>query len=123
MKFSSFFNIIEDSKDLLDFFEQVDNRDQLISRFERLKRQAPDEFLLCLEGLRASITAAMDDTLEMSAALDDDDVDDLVDKEIEALQSQIEADSDESEVPATPAEQNSPAVPAEEKVKIGETAG
>lgn len=75
MKVSSFFNLIVDGSDLLDFFQKVDTSEQLVSRLERLKRDAPDELLSCIVGLRASIATALDDTLEMSAVLDEPDND------------------------------------------------
>jgi hypothetical protein len=78
MKFKSLFNMSADVTDLLSFFEDVESPEQLISRLERLKRGSAEEMMTCIEGLRHSLTAAMDDTLEMSASLDDDD-DDLDD--------------------------------------------
>jgi hypothetical protein len=73
MKVSSFFNLITDGNDVLEFFDRVETVDQLVSRLERLKRQGGEELLLCLDGLRASITKALDDTLEMNAAPFDDE--------------------------------------------------
>ncbi len=95
MQIKSLFNLISDSKDLLDLFTSVNDDEQLVSRLERLKRhvidcskqQEPSDLLLCIEGLRASVGAALDDTLEMSASLDDgddefeEDLDKLVDSE------------------------------------------
>jgi len=75
VKVSSFFNLIVDGSDLLDFFQKVDTSEQLVSRLERLKREAPDELLSCIIGMRASIATALDDTLEMSAVLDEPDND------------------------------------------------
>jgi hypothetical protein len=68
MKVSSLFNIVADGNDVLEFFDRVETVDQLISRLERLKRQGAEELLLCLDGLRSSITKALDDTLEMNSA-------------------------------------------------------
>ena len=85
MQIKSLFNLISDGKDLLDLFTGVEDDEQLVSRLERIKRhvidaskqQEPSDLLLCLEGLRNSIGSALDDTLEMSASLDDDDKDPL----------------------------------------------
>jgi hypothetical protein len=71
MKVSSLFDLLTDARDLLDFFEEVDSREQLVTRLDRLKRNHTDEFLECIEGLRSSITETLGDTLEMSAVLDD----------------------------------------------------
>lgn len=110
MKISSLFDLITDGRDLLDFFEGVDTKEQLVSRLERLKRQAPDEILECVEGLRTSVAAALADTLEMSAVLDDEEETDLgIDTELD----QIAKDEEDAEVenpnPQTP--------PATEKPK------
>jgi len=86
MKVSSLFNIIADANDVLDFFINVETTEQLVSRLERLKRQGSDDLLACVEGLRGSVSEALDDTLEMSASLDDDDDDDLLtDAELDSL--------------------------------------
>lgn len=72
MKISSLFDLVEDAKDVLSYFEGVENREQMVSVLERLKRQDNPETLLdCLFSLSASINRAMNDTLEMSAVLDD----------------------------------------------------
>ena len=116
MKFKSLFHLVEDAKDLLDYLEGVDNRDQLISRLERLKRQGTDDLLACIEGLRASVTDALDDTLEMSATLDED-ISDNIDEEINLLESQID-EAGNTEEEAIP-----PATDEVEKDKIVEPAG
>jgi hypothetical protein len=71
MKMASLFNMITDASDLLDLFDGVDTTDQLISRLDRLKRQGKEEMLACIEGLRSSIAAALDDTLEMNGSIDE----------------------------------------------------
>jgi len=116
MKFKSLFHLVEDAKDLLDYLEGVGNRDQLVSRLERLKREGADDLLACVEGLRASVTDALDDTLEMSAALDDEDVSDNIDEEITLLESQIDEAGKSEEDPISPATDEG------EKVKIVEPA-
>ena len=103
MKFKSLFHLVEDAKDLLDYLEGVDNRDQLISRLERLKRQGTDDLLACIEGLRASVTDALDDTIEMSGTLDDDDLSEGIDEEISQLEAQIDEAGKSEEEPISPA--------------------
>jgi hypothetical protein len=92
MKISSLFDMVTDANDVLDFFDRVDSPEQLVSRLERLKRQGTTELFACLEGLRSSVTAALNDTLEMSASLDepelDDDSDLSIDKELANLESE-----------------------------------
>jgi hypothetical protein len=107
MKIGNLFNLITDVKDLLDLFTGVYDKDQLVSRLDRLKRQAPDDFLACVEGLRVDVTAALDDTIEMSPSLNDDDVSDDIDAEIEALQKLNVAEDTNSAATATaPVEKN-----------------
>ena len=105
MKIANVFNLITDARDLLDLFTGVYERDQLVSRLDRLKRQAPDDMLACIEGLRADVTAALDDTIEMSPSLDADDVTDSIDAEIDALEKMTAAeDANSAKINATPEE-------------------
>ena len=103
MKFKSLFNIVEDARDLLEYLEGVDTRDQLVSRLERRKRQGTDDLLACVEGLRASVADALDDVLEMSPALDEEEVSDAIDNEIKLLESQIDEAGKSQEDPISPA--------------------
>ena len=63
--------------------------EQLRSRLRRLGQLEAEELLVCLDGLRASVASALDDTLEMSPDLDDKDAsgldETLSDAEIENL--------------------------------------
>jgi hypothetical protein len=79
MKIASLFDLINDSRDVLDFFERVESTEQLITRLDRLKRQGTDDMLMCLDSLRHSIDTLLADTLEMSPSLGDepDDDDDM----------------------------------------------
>jgi hypothetical protein len=70
MKLSSIVNLAVDAQDVLDLFDSVDNVDQLRGRLRRLSQIEADDLLTCLQGLQASVTAALDDTLEMNADLD-----------------------------------------------------
>jgi hypothetical protein len=98
VKVSSFFNLIVDGSDLLDFFQKVDTSEQLVSRLERLKREAPDELLSCIVGLRASIATALDDTLEMSAVLDEPDNDNTdLDSELASLEDLDPREAEEND--------------------------
>lgn len=67
MQVGKLLDLITDTRDILEFFDGVDNRDQLVSRLERLKRQGTDDLYANIEGLRVSLTAMLSDTLEMSA--------------------------------------------------------
>lgn len=112
MKVSSLFNLIVDSSDLLDYFQKVDSAEQLVSRLERLKRETPDELLSCIVGLRASISTALNDTLEMSAVLDepDDDNTDL-DSELASLDGEDKVDEIQNPVESDPAKDSNNAMP------------
>ena len=67
MKISSLFTVMTDANDILDFFENVNTTDQLVSRLERLKQQpGRTNLLACLDSLRASVYELLDDTLEVS---------------------------------------------------------
>jgi hypothetical protein len=110
VKVSSFFNLIVDGSDLLDFFQKVDTSEQLVSRLERLKREAPDELLSCIVGMRASIATALDDTLEMSAVLDEPDNDNPdLDSELASLEENDGEMQNPAEMP--PAKDSNNAVP------------
>ena len=80
MKVSSLFDLITDSRDLVQFFDGVDSKEQLVSRLERLKRMDVEDLYACIEGLRATITKTLDDTLEMTAVLDEEEPDTLPDE-------------------------------------------
>jgi hypothetical protein len=110
VKVSSLFNLIVDSSDLLDFFQKVDSSEQLVSRLERLKREAPDELLSCIVGLRTSISTALNDTLEMSAVLDEPDESDL-DSELASLDGDDKGDEMQNTAEPPPAEDPNNAVP------------
>lgn len=83
MKVSSFFDLITDGKDLVEFFEGVDTPDQLISRLEHLKHRDTDDLLASIDSLRTSITGALTDTLEMSSTVEDEDLES--DPDLDAL--------------------------------------
>lgn len=68
MKIRSLFDMIQDSRDVADFFENVETTDQMVSRLERIKRQGAEELLACIEALRISVDSALEDTLEMAAS-------------------------------------------------------
>ncbi len=110
MQVGHLFDLITDAKDLTDFFEQVDTRDQLVARLDLLKRKGTEDFLACLDGLRVSITKILSDTLEMSASLDDEEpeVDDVVsdgddiDRTLEALGRELQENPSVAETPETP---------------------
>lgn len=105
MRLASLFNLVQDAQDLLDLFgERTENVEQLRSRLRRLGQLEAEELLVCLDGLRASVSSALDDTLEMSPDLDPREEvgldDSLSDAEIENLAGEQE----ERQNPDTPAE-------------------
>jgi hypothetical protein len=90
MRLASLFDLVRDAQDILDLFgERTENVEQLRSRLRRLGQLEAEELLVCLDGLRASVASALDDTLEMSPDLDDKDAsrldETLSDAEIENL--------------------------------------
>ena len=98
MKVSSLFNMVTDLSDMLDFFEGVETTDQLISRLDRLKRQA-DHLLDCIYAAKSSAATFLDDTLEISPLNEPDEEDSLtgdlgVDDELESLASEEKQNPD-----------------------------
>jgi hypothetical protein len=96
MKIGNLFDLLTDARDVLEFFEGCHNREQLVSRLERLKRQGSDELMDCIDGLRVTLDRTFEDTLEMSASLDEKDEgeiagDEAIDKELEDLVKNLEA--------------------------------
>jgi hypothetical protein len=110
MKLSSIFNIAVDAQDVLDLFDGVDNVDQLRGRLRRLSQIEADDLLTCLQGLQSSVTAALNDTLEMNADLDSSDdelpgkTDLLEEKELVNLASDDLPGEDQSPEPPAPVE-------------------
>jgi hypothetical protein len=106
MKVSSLFNMATDLSDMLDFFEGVETTDQLISRLDRLKRQA-DHLLDCIYAAKSSAATFLDDTLEISPLNEPDEEDSLtgdlgVDDELESLAA--EEKQNPAETPAQESE-------------------
>lgn len=67
MKVRHLLELIQDAKYLTDFFEGVESPEQMVSALERLKkREAPEEFLACVQSLKISCDQILEDTLEMS---------------------------------------------------------
>jgi|SRR5271157_5236844 len=97
MKMSSFFNLATDLNDLLDFFYEVESREQLVSRLERLKRQ-PGELLATIQGGRGSIVSAMNDTLEMNSSFEEPEIES--DPELDAQLDALVAEKPNSEEPS-----------------------
>jgi spore cortex formation protein SpoVR/YcgB (stage V sporulation) len=96
MKIGNLFDLLTDARDILEFFEECHNREQLVSRLERLKRQGSEELMECIDGLRVSVDRTFEDTLEMSASLDEKEEeeiagDEAVDKELEDLVKNLDA--------------------------------
>jgi hypothetical protein len=107
MKVSSLFNIITDAQDLLDLFDGVTNVDQLRGRLRRLSQIEADDLLTCLDGLQTSVSAALNDTLEISPDLEDPE-DALTDPE-----PLLENEPDSTEEPETLATDQTSASPSD----------
>jgi hypothetical protein len=76
MKVGNLLALMNDAADLLDLFEGVEDRDQLVSRLEVLKRKGADDVLACVAGLRHSVHTMNNDVLEMGSTVDLSDVED-----------------------------------------------
>lgn len=87
MKISGLFSLLTSTTGLLDFFEGVDTEEQLISRLERLKRQAPDALLDSIYDARSAVTEVFDDTIETTSTVEGEDMelDTMEDEELEKL--------------------------------------
>lgn len=64
---------MSDAQDVLSYFANVENPQQLVSRLERLKRQAPEELLEDLFALKTSIEAAFAAHIELGGSLSSED--------------------------------------------------
>lgn len=110
MKISSLFNLVTDAQDILDLFDGITTTDQLRSRLGRVRQLEAEDLLACLDSMRASVTSALDDTLEMSPELesvsDGGELDEsLSDDDLERLASEPETNSgspDERQNPNSP---------------------
>ena len=51
MKIQSLFDLLQDAQDLLSFFDGVTNKNQMISRLETLKRQAPENLFDTIDAM------------------------------------------------------------------------
>lgn len=84
MQVGNLLNLMNDAGDLLEIFEGVDNREQLISRLEMLKRKGTDDLLTDLSGLRHSLQTLANDVLEVGTSiLEPGDLPDSSDADLE----------------------------------------
>jgi hypothetical protein len=111
MKLSSLINLAVDAQDVLDLFDGIVNVDQLRGRLRRVSQIEADDLLTCLHGLQSSVTAALNDTLEMNADLDSPE-DELLgastlpaDQELESLDKEDLPGEDQSPEPPTATEE------------------
>jgi hypothetical protein len=103
MKISSLFDLVEDSKDILDFFEHVTTREQLVSTLERLKHQDTELLLDCLTSLNVSINRALNDTIgDLSPIVDDEEPEDDTDLEAELakIAGSVQEEDDKKQNPS-----------------------
>jgi hypothetical protein len=77
MKIGSLFDVVRRANDLCEYFDGVDNSEQMVSRLERLKKAAPSDLTDDIKALRDSVSALLDDTMEMGRSVDDTDEDEL----------------------------------------------
>lgn len=73
MKISSLFNVIRNATDLAEYFDGVETSEQMVSQLERLKKSSSEEFLDDIKALKNSVSALLDDTMEMGRSIDDDE--------------------------------------------------
>jgi len=82
MKVSSLLGVYNSARNLLDFFEDVQTVEQLVSRLERLKKTKQEELLDSIDDLREAAVVLADDTFEMGGSstddLEEDESDDLL---------------------------------------------
>jgi len=100
MRIGTLFDLFTDAKDLCALFENVETKDQLVSRLEVLKHKDTDELLGCLAGTRASLDHMYKETFEMSATVSEGEIEDLTegDDEIDQVLSDVEREfPDESQ--------------------------
>jgi hypothetical protein len=89
MQIKQVFNLLHDSQDLLEFFEGVEDANQLASRLNRLKQgSAPLDLLDTIQALRLSLSEAFNAQIELGGLLSDDNetydpIDDDLLKQIE----------------------------------------
>lgn len=96
MKIKSLFDLVQDSRDIVDSFENVTSVEQMVSRLERIKRTEAADFLVLIDALKISLQGILHDTLEIgSSEMDDDEgedgeleMDGLSDEEIASLESE-----------------------------------
>jgi len=77
MKIRSLFELVSDSKDIADFFENVESPEQMVSALERIKKREVVDFLTCIQTLRISLEQLVEDTLEMSGFEPEEDEEEL----------------------------------------------
>lgn len=73
MKIQELFDLLGDAQDVLSYFANVENPQQLVSRLERLKRQAPEELLEDLFALKTSLETAFTAHIELGGSLSSDE--------------------------------------------------
>lgn len=103
MKIRNLFELVQDSKDVLDFFEGVESPEQMISALERIKKRESEDFLTCVQTLRISLEQLVDDTLELSGFGPDDEEEDLETDDLE-----LGEDLPDSEEPVPPSVNEDP---------------
>ena len=81
MKIQELFDLLTASQDFLGIFEGVESPSQLVSRFERLKRENVDGILQDLNTLRIATVSALEANLELGGTLGDTDDDEPSDLE------------------------------------------
>lgn len=73
MRLQTLFDLFQDAQEVLSFFDNVTTTDQLVSRLDRLKRQSPEDFAECLDSLRFSVSAALEENLELGGPITSED--------------------------------------------------
>lgn len=85
MKIQTLFDLLRDTQDILSFFDEVTNKNQLVSRLETMKRQSPETLLDTIEDLRISTSTALEEHLELGGTISDGDSQDNLLEELATI--------------------------------------
>lgn len=99
MRIQSLFDLVEDAKGIVQFFEGVDTGEQMVSALERLKKRDSGELLSQIQSLRFSVSQLLGDTFEMSGfgPDDDDETDDGLGDLFDDEEGKVAEDSEEEQ--------------------------
>jgi hypothetical protein len=114
MKIQSLFDLLQDAQDLLSFFDGVTNKNQMISRLETLKRQAPENLFDTIDAMRISTSTALEEHLELGGTISDGESQDNLLDELNTL-SEADTSSFEEQKNGEPGLTNPTTEPIQEE--------